>query len=175
MSFDLRRLRLGERIAGLAAVLLFVDLFLDWYGHGGGEGQSAWRALGILAPLLFLLVLTALALAALSAAQRSVSLPIAASVVLIAFGIVMTLLVLYRVLLNEPGADHVVTQKAGAWIGLILCAAVTYGGYRSLREEGTGFAEAKAQAERAVSSRGRTVPGSAAGESSPPEASPERL
>jgi len=182
MSFERRRLRLGERIAAIGAVLLFVDLFIDWYGlrvqslrpTSDLPTKSAFSALHILSPLLLVLVLTALMLAALTAAQRSVSLPIAASVILTAFGGVMTILVLYRVLVNEPGRDEFTTLRVGAWLGPILCAAITYGGYRSLREEGTGFEDAKAQAGRAVSSRGRTVPGPAASEPSRPGPSPGR-
>lgn len=166
MSFDFRRLRLGERLALLAGILLFVDLFLDWYGTTGRPGgSSAWAALSVLSVLMLLLVLGAVALAGLAAAPRSVALTIAASVILTALGSVLTLLVFYRVVVNEPGSDHLTTPRVGAWVGLLLCAAVTYGSYRSLREEGTTFADAREHAERVITSRGRTVPGSeAAGE-----------
>lgn len=182
MSFDLRRLRLGERIAAVGAVLLLGDLFLDWYGvrlqsllpSSNSPTQNAFSALHLLSPLLLVLVLTALALAVLTAVQRPVSLSLAAGTILTALAGVMTLLVLYRVVVNEPGRDDFTTPRVGAWLGLVLCAAIAYGGYRSLREEGTGFKDAKAHAERAVSSRGRTVPESSASSSSGPGPEPER-
>ena len=61
MTFDLGRLRRGEQIAAGAAVLLFILMFLDWYGvsvDAGplgdvGGGLSAWKAFDFLDIYLF--------------------------------------------------------------------------------------------------------------------------
>ncbi len=46
------------------------------------------------------------------------------------------LALLYRVLVNEPGPDSIVQQKAGAFVGLISAIAIVYGAFWSMREEG---------------------------------------
>jgi hypothetical protein len=40
------------------------------------------------------------------------------------------------VLINEPGSDAVVEQKAGAFVGLASAIAIVIGGYLSMRDEG---------------------------------------
>jgi len=152
---DVSRLRRGELIAGGAGVLLFVDLFLNWYSVGGGKistgvGQievpsvsvNAFDAFSFTDLLLILLVIIAVGQAVLTATQRSVALPVAASVVVAGFGAFMTVLVLYRII-NQPGPNDFVNVEIGAYIGLVLTAAVAYGGFLGMQEEGTSFGEAR--------------------------------
>jgi hypothetical protein len=181
MAFDLSRLRRGEKIAAGAAVLLFLLMFLDWYdvsvdaGPFGdfSVGGSAWQAFGILDIYLFLVVLAALALAVLTATERTPALPVTASVIVTALAALGTLLVLYR-LINTPidvpdGVD--VGRTIWAFLGLLAIAAVTYGGYLSMREEGTSIADAGQQARAAFDSPSarRDEGGSA---SAPPPSAP---
>jgi len=159
MAFDIGRLRRGEQIAAAAAVLLFILMFPDWYhvsvnvgplGDVGG-GLSAWKAFDILDIYLFLVILTALGLAFLTATQRTPALPVTASVIVTALAGLGTLLVIYR-LLNVPGdvPDGIdVGRTVWAFLGLIAVAAITYGGYLSMREEGTTLSDVKAQASAA--------------------------
>ena len=161
---DLSRLRRGERIAAGAAVLLFIDMFLHWYKADIGNivpgvgnlgisvpdaEASAWQTFSILDIFLLLVILVALGLAFLSATQRSVALPVAASVIVTVLGGIATLIVLLR-LIDQPGPDGIVDIKLWAWVGLLLCAAIAYGGWTSMRDEGTSLADARVQAERAV-------------------------
>jgi hypothetical protein len=185
VEFDHRRLRLGEQIAGASAVLLFIDMFLAWYSgvdvsanvlgrsvsRTVGGDVSAWSAFGLLDLFLLLVILVTLALVVLKATQRSPALPVAASVIVTALGALAFLLVLFRVI-DPPNADYGFGSASanvtyGIFLGLILTAGIAYGGFRSMKEEGTSFADAKAQAQDAVSSRGRSVPASG-GTGAPP-------
>jgi hypothetical protein len=152
---DVSRLRRGELIAGGAGVLLFFDLFLNWYSVGGGQvstgvGQidipsisvNAFDAFSFTWILLVVLVIIAVGQAVLTATQRSVALPVAASVIVAGFGALMTVLVLYRII-NQPGPNDLVNVEIGAYIGLVLTAAIAYGGFLGMQEEGTSFSEAK--------------------------------
>jgi hypothetical protein len=160
MTFDLSRLRLGEKIAAGAAVLLFVLMFFDWYsvsvdagplGDVGG-GLSAWQAFDVLDIYLFLVILAAIGLAFLTATERTPALPVTASVIVTALAALGTLFVLYR-LVDTPlgdvpdGVD--VGRTIWAFLGLIAVAAIAYGGYLSMRDEGTSLSDAREQARTA--------------------------
>lgn len=152
---DANRLRTGELIAGVAGVVLLVVMFLSWFGVGdidtGVPGldvegiaeasgldttANAWQAFGFIDIVLFVTVLVAVGLAVATAMARSVSLPVAASALTAGLGILSTLLVLYRVI--DPPEDA--GREFGLFLGLIAAAAIAYGGWRSMQEEGTTFA-----------------------------------
>ncbi len=80
--------------------------------------------------------LAAFALAYLQAAMRAPALPVTFGVIVSVLGVITVLVLIYRVLINEPGTDAVVDQRAGAYLGLISACVILYGGYRSLRQEG---------------------------------------
>ena len=46
------------------------------------------------------------------------------------------LVLIYRVLINVPGPNDVVSRDVGGFVGLVASFAIAYSGYRSLREEG---------------------------------------
>lgn len=166
---DFSKLRFGEVVAAASAVALFVFMFFSWYGvkvdFGGGPGGeiaksivkssgvdttvSAWKAFDTTDLFLLLVVIVAIGLAVLTAAQVSVALPVTASVVTTALGALATLLVLYRIL-NQPGPNDLIEVKIGAYLGLVACAGIAIGGWQSMREEGTTFEGAAAQASAAV-------------------------
>jgi hypothetical protein len=162
MELDLGRLRRGELIAAGSAVLLLVVMFLlKWYGVGGVVGAFAaragisasvngWHALTILRWLMLLTIIAALALAYLQASQPSPALPVSASVIVTVLGALLTILLIYRVLINEPGPDNLVDPKPGAFIGLLSAVGITYGGYASLREEGLSIRDARTEVETAL-------------------------
>lgn len=147
---DLGRLRLGEVISGAAGVALLVVMFLPWYapnpqlglaaaaaGHQLQSSFNAWQAFGILDLLLLVTALTAIGVAVLAGTQRSVALPIAASVVVTALAVFVTVLVFYR-LVNEPlGRDSLTDIRFGAYLGLVVCGVIALGGFLSMQEEGT--------------------------------------
>jgi prepilin signal peptidase PulO-like enzyme (type II secretory pathway) len=167
MTFDHRRLRLGELVAGAAALLLFIDMFLKWYGFEGenlaraagfSTTISAWRAFDFIDILLFLVVLVTIGLVVLSATARTPALPVAASVIVTVLGLIAALFVLYRII-NQPGPNDFVNASYGAYLGLVLCLGIALGGYMAMRDEGTTLADARAQAERMVAARGTSSVG----------------
>jgi hypothetical protein len=163
------RLRLGEALAAVCGGLLFVDMFLPWYEIGGSlppylrdtlhslaaaSGvdleRNAWQAFTVIDIVLMLTVLAAVGLAALILTQRSVALPVAASVMVTALGAVATILVLYRIV-EVPGfvlssrsiPDRVIDVRLWAYVGLALCAGIAAGGFLSMADEGQRLADAE--------------------------------
>jgi hypothetical protein len=122
-----RRLRLGEWLAGAGGVLMVVSLLLPWYA-----GASGYEALSVIDVLLTLLALLALSLPVLQAIRDSPALPVGAGVLTIVFGGVGVLLVVFR-LIDDPfdGAQ----VRAGAWLGLLAALAITAGAWRSIAGE----------------------------------------
>lgn len=154
MSFDHTRLRFGETIAGVSAIVLFIVMFFDWFGRGA-VSFNAWNAFGLIDLYLLLTVIVALGLVTLTATQQTVALPVAASVITTVLGIIAVLLVLFRII-DPPGfglAGLDLSPKVGAFLGLISSAGVAFGGYQSMREEGTSFEHARDQMRNAVPTR----------------------
>ncbi|MGH2951927.1 MAG: hypothetical protein ACRDKX_07790 [Solirubrobacterales bacterium] len=154
---DTSRLRTGELIAGVAAVALFIIMFLPWFGFdvGGGEVAedlgiavpevsadfNAWESFDFIDLVLLLTIIVAVGLAVATAMAQTVSLPVAASALTAGLGILSTILVLYRII-NPPGEAD---REFWVFVGLIAAGAIAYGGWRSMQEEGTSFG---AQADR---------------------------
>lgn len=186
MTFDLSRLRRGEKVAAGAAVLLFIVMFFDWYSVSVSAGPfgnfsvggSAWQAFDFIDIYLFIVILAAIGLAVVTATERTPALPVTASVIVTALAALGTILVLYR-LIDTPigdvpdGVD--VSRTIWAFLGLIAVAAITYGGYLSMRDEGTSLTDAKEQA-RAVGQQARAAfdapSGDRVGGSAPPPPPP---
>ena len=123
---DLRRLRPQEWLAGLLGVVLLGSLFLDWFG-----GRSGWQALSVLDVVLALTAVSALGLAAITAAHRTqaVSTGVASAIGLVATAVSIWLLL--RVVWPPGGAD----RDAGSWIGLVAFLALTGAALRSVRDD----------------------------------------
>lgn len=152
---DTSRLRTGELIAGVAGAALIIIMFLNWWGapeitvetplgevtSGGGASANAWEAADFMDIIWFLTGAVAVALAVSAAMARTVSLPVAASAITAGLGILSTVLIIYRLIDPPFDAD----REYGAFLGLIAAAAIAYGGWRSMQEEGTTFG---AQADR---------------------------
>jgi hypothetical protein len=154
---DLSRLRQGEQIAGISAILLFIFMFFDWFGvkvSGGGVsfepsgGGNAWDALDIIPWILIIAIIAVLAMVVVRANATEVDTPVSLSVIATALAALGALLILYRII-NPPdvdgtfgGVDVDVTRKFGLWISFIAAAAMTYGAWRTMEEEGTSFGEA---------------------------------
>jgi hypothetical protein len=143
---DFSKLRTGELIAGVCGVLLLIVMFFSWYGIGGAAGSilgaanidttvNAWKAFDFIDLVLFVTALVAIGAAVLAASGRSVALPVAASVVVTVLGIIVTLLVLYRII-NQPGPNDVVDVKFGAYLGFLVCLGIAVGGFLAMADEG---------------------------------------
>jgi hypothetical protein len=138
MEFQPSRLRNGEVIAGVAAVVLIVLMFaVPWYRSGGATATSVdgWDGLPTLRWLILITVIAALALAFFQATRRAPALPVSLSVIVSALGLLTALCLIYRVLIAVPGSGGQTGAKAGAYLGLASALALFYGGFRSLREE----------------------------------------
>ena len=124
---DLRRLRLGERLALAGGVLLVVSLFTPWY-----DDVSGFEALSVIDILLVLVAAVGIALAVLQATQTTPALPVAFGVLSVTIGAIGVLLVLFR-LIDSPG--DVGGPASGAWLGLVAAVAIAVGGWRAIANE----------------------------------------
>jgi hypothetical protein len=147
---DVGRLRQGEQIAAIAAlVLLFVMFVFNWFtvDIGGGNiggvsipkthaGVNAWESFSWIDLILFLGVIGGLALAFVRGSGTRVDFPLPTAVTgVCALG---TLLVLYRII-NPPGNSDLVNRGIGLFLGLIAVAALTYGAYLIMQEDEGGL------------------------------------
>src|SRR5436190_6122201 len=185
---DTTKLRLGELIALVSAVLLFIVMFFHWYGIktgissqgsailkgltgqtvGSTVGVSAWSIYSYTDLLLLLLIILAVVMVALSATERSAAVPISMNAIVTAFGALMTLIVLYR-LFNQPGPNDFVTVKVWGYVGLLLTAGITVGSFLAMRDEGTSFGDAD---ERLQSATGGGAAPPPPGQPAAPQQSP---
>jgi hypothetical protein len=137
---DLNRLTLGARIIALSGLLLFIDSFIPWFRScadlrviGGGKfcvSDSGWgNALTILA------VLVSLALVGLIAAELAgVALPPLGGISWGQAQLIGSGVVAFFVLLQFLIGDHHLGRSVGSWLGLVIAAAMVYGGYLRSRE-----------------------------------------
>jgi len=192
-EMDVSKLRGGELIAAIGGVVLLVALlFLNWYGVGGsvetGFGEievggefGAWDGQGFFGTLANLVILAAgvfaVGLAILTATSRTVALPIAASALTALLGFGAVLMVLLRMLF-QPGEGEFVDLEFGIYLALIGAIAVAYGGWQSMKEEGTTFQDARDRLQSRMGDEG-PVPAEAAasgteveGSTAPPGTAP---
>jgi len=143
MDFRASRLRFGETIAAIAAVILLVDLLAaSWYSvsAAGASGGSAtgWEALTVLRWLILVTAAVALALAWFQATRRAPALPSSLSVIATVLGTITTLTLIWRVLISLPGPDGPalsISADLGAYVGLVGALLLAAGALWSLREE----------------------------------------
>jgi hypothetical protein len=131
VSFDFRRLRPAEVLALAAGVALAVALFLPWFEFAGVR-ESAWRALLVAAVPAALEAAGALALVALTAAQRTPAAPLAAAVVTTLLGLLTSVLVLVYALALPAGASG---RCYGVWLGLGAALITLAAAWLSMRDE----------------------------------------
>ena len=99
---------------------------------------SAWDAFDLIKIVMLLTIIAAIAMAAMTAMGSTVNMPIAMSALVAGLGILTTLLVLYRVI--DPPAEGL-DRSYGVFLGLIASAAIAYGGWRAMEDEGTSFGD----------------------------------
>jgi hypothetical protein len=151
-----RGLRTGEAIYLVAAILLFVLMFFDWYGvtwKNGPEsiggvsalvaGGSAWQTLEVLPLFLMLTIAVAVgaALLRLSGSDWKPAIPPAAAVC--ALGLLAALGILGRMIstpdLGGEGIAYGVDLELGIFLALAAALGIAYGGWRAMTDEGTSF------------------------------------
>jgi hypothetical protein len=159
---DLRRLRSGELVVALGTTGLAVVMFLDWFG-----GRSAWETLTLGRLLLVVTVALGATLVVMTLSRRAVSMATSAATVTIGVGALALLYLLYRVGIDEPGPNGLVSIDAGAYAGLACVLAIIGGAWRTLDDERTQAAASLEQTERVLAVRGAPRP-------PPPERDPKR-
>jgi outer membrane biosynthesis protein TonB len=151
---DVNRLRTGEKIAGVAALLLFIDMFLKWYGVKGVDITiSAWKVFSYTDLLMLLLILAALALVFIRGTGRTVQLPASLPLIVAGIGVLTAIVVLLR-LFDQPGPNELVTVRLFAYIGFLLVLAITYGAIQAGGGVDTMRAEAEALTPNAPAGSG---------------------
>ena len=146
---DLNRLSRGEQIAGIAGIALILIMFIfDWFsvsakgGIGPSFGGNAWEVFDFIDIVLFITAAVAIALAVVSASATEVNAPVALSAVTAGLGILSVILIIFRIISPPDGGfgDLIdVSTSIGVWLGLISAAAIAYGGWAAMQEEGSTF------------------------------------
>jgi hypothetical protein len=141
---DTSKLSLGDQIAAVSGIALFIVMFLPWYGVdvnvgpiSASESANAWEALSFIDILLFLIALVAVGV---PAAKAMDSLPddFPGALLVLAAGGFGLLLVLYRLIdlptpdISTAGVDF--GRKIGIFLGLIATAGIAYGGWSANEE-----------------------------------------
>jgi hypothetical protein len=133
-ELDFSRLRQGEIIAAAGGVALFIFLFLDWFGVGGGK-VSGWDALGsdISGFIVALAAGAGISLGLLAAAGRKVNIgDLPRGYLTLVLGALAALIILWRALATPEGADI----EFGLFLGLAAAIAIEVGALMALREDG---------------------------------------
>lgn len=130
----LSRLRRGEIIAALSALVLLVLVFaVPWvsFANPGGRDTSAdaWTSFPTLRWPILVIAILGLLLGYLQAAKPAPALPVALDVVLLPLTAIVTVLVLIRLVTGDG------SPLAGGWAGVAASGALTGGVFMSLREE----------------------------------------
>jgi hypothetical protein len=153
----LSRLRFGEAIALVAAILLFACMFSSWYGSevsgqvgtiafggGAGSGGSAWQSLDLISLILMATIVVTVGAALLRVTGSDWEPAIPPSAAIAVLGGLSTLLILFRILFPPDfgslgGVAVNATPELGIFLGLITASGIAYGGYRAMGERGTSF------------------------------------
>jgi hypothetical protein len=143
---DSNKLGVGQAIAGVSGLLLFIFMFLPWYGIesvGGfgidGADVSAWEAFSFIDVLLFLITVVVVGLVLVQLAEATPDLPRPPAQIMMAAGAVAFVLILFR-LIVAPGVDGDLGlevdlgRKLGILLSLIAAAGITYGRWRATNE-----------------------------------------
>lgn len=120
-------------MALIGAICAIVSLSLRWYETPEGN-LSAWATFGPAVVLLMLAALAGLALAAVTVAERSTALPVAAAVWCTLFGFFGVIAAVVR-LLERP--HHASALCAGAWLAFAGALLILAGAWQSMRDERT--------------------------------------
>jgi peptidoglycan/LPS O-acetylase OafA/YrhL len=131
----LTRLRSGELIALVGAILTIVALTRPWY-ENAGVLLSAWTTFGPAVVLVMIAALMALALVLTTIAERSTAFPVASAVWSVLFGLIGVIAAIVRVLERPHGATALC---AGTWLALAGTILIFAGAWQSMRDERTSL------------------------------------
>jgi hypothetical protein len=146
------RVRPADWLAGIGGLLLFVSLWLKWYGFDADaltDGPTsaaigsvkvpditAWQAFSEIDVLLALFAIPAIGVPISAALSKGPAVPVAFTVIATTASIFAVLLVVFR-LLDQPGSNELVAVKYGAWVGLAGAVLALVGSWRAMADEHT--------------------------------------
>jgi hypothetical protein len=175
----LDRLRSGEAISLVAAILLFVLMFFDWWEVGTGSesgslvainlfdrGQDAWQALEVIPLFLMLAIVVAVGAALLRVAGSDWKPAIPPGAAAFVLGLLAALLILVR-MISPPelapsalaGAEFDSSLQLPIFLALVAALGIAYGGRRAMGQEGTTFAGIAKRLESPRPSRAKSTAG----------------
>jgi prepilin signal peptidase PulO-like enzyme (type II secretory pathway) len=131
----LTRMRSGELVALVGAILVIVALTRPWYENSQGL-LSAWATFGPAVVLIMIAALCALVLVLTTITERSTAFPVAAAVWSTLFGSIGAVAAIVRVLERPHGASALC---AGAWLALAGTILILAGSWQSMRDERTSL------------------------------------
>jgi hypothetical protein len=161
---DTSRVSTGEIVAAVSGALLFIFMFIDWYGvEDVPGGASAWESFSFIDVLLFLAALIAIALAVLRATGNvPPNLPAPPGLIVAGAGAVAFVLILFRLIATPDfgafGIEVDTTRKIGVFLGLIAAGGIAYGGYTAMNERAAGAAPPSQPREPGAPPPGGTPP-----------------
>ncbi len=122
--FQFRRLTVIDQITAASAVLLFIALWLPWFGLSTGGYSFTIRGINAHSYLAFALLTSVVLIAYLAARagwdRLPVRLPVAHAPALLVVGAVQLLIVLIAFLTVPENLNH----AFGSWLGLIAALGV---------------------------------------------------
>jgi hypothetical protein len=140
------RIRVGEALAAIGAIALFVLLFADWFS-GGGTSRSGWSSLGwALIVLLAGAISVAVVLVVATVVRAKPAIIVGSAVVSVVLAVVTLPIALIRVLITQPDLDlglgnTAVDVKTAGWLGLVALALIGVGAWTTLADERTDARE----------------------------------
>lgn len=148
---DVNKVGMGTRIAGITGALLFIDLWMSWFGVNldklGADAKflanvdttaTAWQAFSLIDIIIAITALVAVAAFVRAAGGMRLELPVSLTTLAAGLGALSTLLILYRIVDNPGDAPNSqITVEWGTWLGLLLAIGLTYGAWRAVSEETT--------------------------------------
>lgn len=165
MRFD--RLSRGQRIAAASSVLLFIFMWLPWFGTKEKKTETglvlparnvtidAWQSFQLIDLILLLAVVGTIVAVVQSIRRNDRNLRAAASLAVAGAGGLVTLLVLYRVFTPLTSTSH----RFGIYLGLLAALGLLAGGLMWAEEEGGAVTDARDRMAKAVSTaREKTGP-----------------
>lgn len=169
------RLSTGEKLAGGAGTALILIMFLfAWFGFDvpGANGLDAFDAFSDWVNIILVLAsFSGISLALFGSQMARV--PVSLSVIAAVLGALSAIIILVYIIsppgvptFGEAGLDIDLSRELGVWLGLLAAIGLAAGGYLTMQEEGTTFADAADNLSG--SSRAGTGPGAGATHAPPP-------
>ena len=139
---DTSRISFGEMIAGASGILLFIFMFIGWFGpERGFFSLNAWGSFAFIDILLLLACIVAVALPALRATGAMPGgLPMAPGQLAAIAGAIAFVLVLFRLLVPPDFGPVELDREIGIYLGLLAAAGIAVGGYLARSERTSGSA-----------------------------------